>query len=136
MLTAIDQFLLVLDNGRCQHGLSPPGWCDIFDKDLFDLAELARSASNMTKRHNTSICMDSAVAKSLLNATCLEAPITLQPPILMPVLAAFGCVLVLLIITVSVCCIRRRQRRRNHGRVPAFIELDQCLYSTAAAPRF
>ncbi len=126
MLTAIDQFLLVLDNGRCQHGISPPRWCDIFDKDLFDLDEIAGDIPDLAKRHNTSICMDCAVAKSLLNATCLEAPIT--PPILVPVFAVFGCGLILLIVAASACYLRRRQRRRNHGRVPTSIELDQRLY--------
>ncbi len=72
--------------------------------------------------------MDYSVAESLLNATCLGAPITLQPPILVPVFAAFGCALILLTVAVSVCYLLRRQRRRNHGRVPTSIELDQHLY--------
>ncbi len=128
MLTPIDQFYLFLDNGGCQHGISPPVWCDIFDKDLFDLAEIAGPTSDMTKRHNTSICMDCTVAKSLLNATCLEAPISHQPPILVSVLTTFVCVLILLIVALSVCCLRRLQKRRNRGRVSTSIELDQSLY--------
>ncbi len=69
---AFEVFFVAADNGACQDGVSPRGWCSVEIKDLLNLEEIAGPVPDLSRVHKSPICMDRSVAKELFNTTCLE----------------------------------------------------------------
>ncbi len=110
-----------IEMAACRTDTRERGWCDVQVENLLYLRDIkGADEPHVSKTYNSSICMDSFVAKSLFNATCLTPPIISAEAAVSTITVPFIVVLVILIaltiFVVLVCCFRRR--KRNYEPTP------------------
>ncbi len=70
-------FLFIIETGACETDTRRRGYCDVKVKNLMSLEQIRGQEVDGSKTYNSSICMDSFVAKSLFKAECLDSPLIL-----------------------------------------------------------
>ncbi len=114
--------LFIIETGACQTDTRRRGYCDVKVKNLMSLEQIRGQEVDGSKTFNSSICMDSFVAKSLFKAECLDSPIILAEAaaatITVPVIIIAVLVVLIALTVIVVLLFWFRRRKDNYEPTP------------------
>ncbi len=122
--------LFIIETGACQNDTRERGWCDVQVKNVMSLEQIRGQEVDGSKTYNSSICMDSFVAKSLFKAECLNSPIILAEAATATITVIVIIIIVVLVVLIALTVIVVllfwfRRRKEKYDPIPTRIPKEE-----------